>query len=271
MDRVYVGDMEGRLWELSIHTGANLNYIQDDSNGYDSYPLFVTENAAYHPISTAPAIMRLPYTFATGSPFAGLAAGAGGKRALVFGTAGNDWVLSRLSTVKGRVYVVAAMPEDKGIRHHLTYDKVNKPTAAVKGTMNAQGTVKRSGGALFHELAEKERAVGAPQIVGSKIVLTTAFGTTENNFLATNMEGTTHVLDLGTAGGARAVADSGKAAAGGLVLPDGSLITQSMTGIVKVPAASALGTDGVPKTGLAGKRTRARVGAWMDLGRSLAE
>jgi type IV pilus assembly protein PilY1 len=267
MDRVYVGDMEGRLWELSIHTGANFNYIQDESNGYDSYPLFITESPAYHPISTAPAIMRLPYSLA--GPFASLAPGSGGKLALVFGTAGNDWVLSKLPTVKGRVYVVAALPEDKNIRHHLTYDKVNKATLSVAGTMNSNGTAKRSGGSLYHELAEKERAVGAPQIVGSKIVLTTAYGTTESDFFSSNMQGSTHVLDLGTAGGARMVADSGKAAAGGLVLPDGSLITQSMTGIQKVSASSAVGT--VPKTGLTGKRTRARVGAWMDLGRSLAE
>jgi type IV pilus assembly protein PilY1 len=274
-DRVYVGDMEGRLWELSFHTGVNLNYIANVGGTSDSYPLFFTDNAAHHPISTSPAIMRLPYSFGDG-PFKDLEKGAAGKLALVFGTAGNDWVLSKDAEVKGRVYVVAAHPEDIRVRHHLTYDKVNKVPTALATKMDLHGTVKKPeasepGAALSYELAEQERAVGALKIVGGKIVLTTTYGTTENDPFSTNMKGRTHVLDLNASSGAKAVAVSGKSAAGGLVLPDGSLVVQSMTGIQKVLAADALGANGVPKAGLPGRRTPARVGAWMDLGRSLAE
>ncbi|MFL5353789.1 hypothetical protein [Archangium sp.] len=268
MDRVYVGDMEGRLWELSILTGVNLNYFDSVSGGPVSYPLFATENGL-HPISTVPAIMRLPYNLDSG-PFSTLGVGkaAAGKLALVFGTAGPDWVLARNSVTKGRVYVVASSPEDLRIRDQLSYDKVNQVLSDLVGFMSQRGTAK-PGAALFTELAEKERAVGSPKLVGSKIVLTTAYGTTESDPFSSDMQGRTHVLDLSQTAGDKVVSESGKAAAGGLVLPDGSIITQSMVGLQRTPPAALGGA--VPTTGLAGRRTQARVGSWLDLGRALAE
>ncbi|WP_309891475.1 PilC/PilY family type IV pilus protein [Archangium sp.] len=267
MDRVYVGDMEGRLWELSIHTGINLNSF-DGSPKAGSYPLFATQDAQ-HPISTVPAIMRLPYALSEG-PFSKLTVGAaaGGKLALVFGTAGPDWVLARNGSIKGRVYVVASTPEDLRIRDQLSYDKTNPVPYVLGGQMLQRGTT-RPGAGMYVELAEKERAVGSPKLVGSKIVLTSAYGTTETDPFSSDMQGRTHVLDLSKTAANKVVSESGKAAAGGLVLPDGTIITQSMVGLQRAPAAS-LGGE-VPKTGLSGKRTQARIGSWLDLGRALAE
>jgi type IV pilus assembly protein PilY1 len=83
------------------------------------------------------------------------------------------------------------------------------------------------------------------------------------------MQGRTHVLDMSQSAGDKIVSESGKAAAGSLVLPDGTIVTQSMVGLQRTPDNSSLGN--VPGTGLAGKRTPARIGSWLDLGRALAE
>jgi type IV pilus assembly protein PilY1 len=269
MDRVYVGDMEGRLWELDILTGANLNAFSNASAGSGSYPLFSTDDPQ-HPISTVPAIMRLPYALGSDGLFSQLRVGeaASGKLALVFGTAGPDWVLTTNPNIKGRVYVVASSPEDLKIRHQLTYDKTNRVSSSLGPEMARFGTVKQDASVYF-QLSDKERAVGSPKIVGSKIVLTTAFGTTENNPFKSDMQGRTLVLDPGTSKSGVFELPSGKAAAGSLVLPDGTIITQSMVGLQGSGATKPLGE--MPGTGLAGKRTPARIGSWLDLGRALAE
>jgi|GEM_PF-2705039 len=272
MDRVYVGDMEGRVWELSAHTGANLNYFTAGGSPV-SYPLFATQNAL-HPVTTVPAIMRLPYNFDTGSVFAQLGVGskAAGKLGLVFGTAGVDWVLTKTDDkgnpipVKGRVYVAASLPEDLNIRDVLSYDKITPVPFDLRGPLADRGTTK-AGSATFQSLQENERAVGSPKIVGSKIVLTTAYGTTEGDPFATNMQGRTHVLDMNKTAADTVVSEAGKSAAGALVLPDGSLITQTMVGIQRTEP----NTVTVPEAGVAGKRTPVRIGSWLDLGRALAE
>ncbi|WNG58880.1 hypothetical protein F0U59_32235 [Archangium gephyra] len=268
MDRVYVGDMEGRLWELDIRTGANFNAFTNGSGG--SYPLFSTDNPQ-HPISTVPAIMRLPYEMAADSLFSKMSVGqaAAGKLALVFGTAGPDWVLTTNPNIKGRVYVVASSPEDVKIRNQLTYDKVSSVSSTTASDMTRWGNAKQAA-AFYFELDEKERAVGSPKIVDSQIVLTTAFGTTENNPFKSDMAGHTRVRDLRkskTDEGYKSA--SGKAAAGSLVLPDGTIITQSMVGLESTGEQKPAGS--VPGSGLPGKRTPARIGSWLDLGRALAE
>ncbi|HLM46427.1 MAG TPA: hypothetical protein VK458_21340, partial [Myxococcaceae bacterium] len=232
-------------------------------------PLFSTDDPQ-HPISTVPAIMRLPYELGSDGLFARLGVGkaAAGKLAIVFGTAGPDWVLSTNPEIHGRVYVVASSPEDLRIRHQLTYDKVTPVSSSLAPEMARWGTAKK-GAAVHLDLEEKERAVGSPKLVGSKIVLTTAYGTTDTNPFKSDMQGRTHVLDMTRSAGHEIVSESGKAAAGSLVLPDGTIVTQSMVGLQRTAGNSALG--GVPGTGLPGKRSPARIGSWLDLGRALAE
>ncbi|WP_434380494.1 hypothetical protein [Melittangium boletus] len=268
MDRVYVGDMEGRVWELSAHTGANLNYFNVGGSPV-SYPLYSTQDPL-HPVTTVPAIMRLPYSFEAGSIFSGLGVGnkALGKLALVFGTAGADWVLARNDKIKGRMYVAVALPEDLGIRDVLSHDKVTPVPFDLRSPLANRGTVK-SGAVTFLTLEEKERAVGSPKIVGSNIVLSTAYGTTESDPFNSNMQGRTHLVDLNKSGKAadKEIAAAGKAAAGVLVLPDGTIVTQTMTSIQSTPPK----TVEVPLAGIEGKRSPVRIGSWLDLGRALAE
>ncbi|MCY1077206.1 PilC/PilY family type IV pilus protein [Archangium lansingense] len=275
MDRVYVGDMEGKLWELNIHTGANINSFKNGSPKPGSYPLFSTADVADmvsnpHPISTVPAIMRLPYDLDKNSVFPGvdISKAIAGKLAIVFGTAGPDWVLPANPDIKGRVYVVASTPEDLTIRHHLSYDQVNEVDGTTSSQMTDFGTAKKEASA-FMSLEKNERAVGSPKIVGGKIVLTTAYGTTENDPFKSDMQGRTHVINVGQPSQNVVIPGSGKSAAGGLVLPDGAIVTQSMVGLQRIGKDEGL--KDTPKAGLAGKRTPARIGSWLDLGRALAE
>ena len=69
MDRVYVGDMDGRMWELDAITGQNVNGV--DSDGKE-IPLY--NCGLGNPISVSPAII-----------------GIGSHLLVVFGTGGTDW------------------------------------------------------------------------------------------------------------------------------------------------------------------------------------
>jgi type IV pilus assembly protein PilY1 len=275
MDRVYVGDMEGKLWELNIHTGANINSFKNGTASPGSYPLFSTADSMGlennpHPISTVPAIMRLPYELGKDSVFPGveLSQALAGKLAVVFGTAGPDWVLPPNPDIRGRVYVVAAHPEDLNVRHRVSHDQSSEVDSTLSQRMSELGTTKKEASALML-LEKNERAVGSPKIVGEKIVLTTAFGTTENDPFKSDMQGRTHLLNVSQPGQNMSIAGSGKSAAGGLVLPDGSIVIQSMVGLQRIGRDEGLKDP--PKAGLTGKRTPARIGSWLDLGRALAE
>jgi len=72
VDRLYVGDMDGRLWELDAVDGSNPNGTVDVEGVAKQVPLW---NAGVgKPISVSPAIVR-----------------DGGHVILVFGTGGADW------------------------------------------------------------------------------------------------------------------------------------------------------------------------------------
>jgi type IV pilus assembly protein PilY1 len=92
--RLYVGDMEGRVWELDAATGMNTNvvrlgpvcsvsapckYAALDAGATPSQP---------QPISTNVALARLPRAITAGTAFAGY----GGELVALVGTGGADWV-----------------------------------------------------------------------------------------------------------------------------------------------------------------------------------
>lgn len=276
MDRVYVGDMEGKVWELNILTGANLNYFATEGGSTaGSYPLFdnttvsqYKDSVGAQPVTTAPAIMRLPYDLTNTQSFSGLKRTAAGRLALVFGTGGSDWApATKTGVFQGRLYVVATQQEDNVVRRKLTYDVVPVP-ASLKTTLSQVGTTQPDA-LIYRELAAGERIVGAPKIVGSTILTTTAYGNIDTNFMTSSMSGRTHLIDMtkGSGWDAPLPNDSGKSAAGVLVLPNGAIVTQSMTGIQETkPSAVTL-----PKMGLAGKRTPVRVGSWLDMGNAFSE
>jgi hypothetical protein len=96
VDRVYVGDMNGRLWELDTVDGSNPNGTETIGSETKEIPLF---NAGVgYPISVSPAIVK-----------------TNGHIYLVFGTGGTDWAAD------DQTYAIYALDAS---------DKITSPTYA---------------------------------------------------------------------------------------------------------------------------------------------
>ncbi|MGA1870714.1 MAG: PQQ-binding-like beta-propeller repeat protein [bacterium] len=74
VDKVYVGDMNGRMWELDAHDGSNPNGTEEILGVECEIPLYNVGNVN-HPISVSPAIIRNSMNHVV----------------LIFGTGGSDW------------------------------------------------------------------------------------------------------------------------------------------------------------------------------------
>ena len=267
MERVFAGDAEGNVWELNAYTGANINTFKVSDSEYKNVPVFkvsgTEEEMKLHPISTVPAIMRLPSVL--DGKFKTLVNGSNGKLALVFGTGGMDWVLGLNPLAQGRLYVVPTLYEDLNVRRKLTTDvskiDTSKPTEVDLPKYGNSMTLTPS-----VTLSPKERVEGAPKIVGSQILLSTAMGKTAGDYAADNA-GKLHMLNLNNASTSEQdkSIDMGKSAAGVAVV-DGYVVNQTFRGIQKTKEKID-----VPVAGLPGKRTPARVGSWLDTGRALSE
>jgi type IV pilus assembly protein PilY1 len=101
VERVLVGDMEGRLWELDALTGQNVHRIQAAScvpDGLCRFAAYDTRGTttAPQPITSNVAIGRIP------NDAEGELAEFAGRNVLLFGTAGANWVPQ---TVGGTVNV----------------------------------------------------------------------------------------------------------------------------------------------------------------------
>ncbi len=91
--RVYVGDMEGKVWELDSATGMNVNVYFGTSvcTSGCKFPAFSTQSSVTNqqPITTNLGLARIPNLPSTSTsvfaPFAN-------SNILVFGTAGANWV-----------------------------------------------------------------------------------------------------------------------------------------------------------------------------------
>lgn len=92
---LYVGDMEGRVWELNATTGQNMNAFRDTAapacaGPACNYPLYDTRGSSMspEPITSNLAIGRLPGTIAAGTPFTAYR----NEPVMLLGTGGADWV-----------------------------------------------------------------------------------------------------------------------------------------------------------------------------------
>jgi Tfp pilus tip-associated adhesin PilY1 len=147
MDRVYVGDMDGRLWELDAVDGTNPNGTAevtiDGSTVTKQMPLW---NAGVgKPISVSPAITRV-----------------NGHVVLIFGTGGADWAADDQAY---SIYAVDAT------------EKQTSPTYWDPDTEQG-GT-----GTLLwgHTFDVGEKVWSAPTIAAGRIYVATATGTMESD------------------------------------------------------------------------------------------
>jgi hypothetical protein len=177
-DRIFVGDMNGRMWELALTDDPDGNWTTGHSVHIAEYPDPVDPTRTLtkeiplfnadigNPISVSPAIVS-----------------RNGHRLLIFGTGGADWA----SNVKGyHVYAV-----DVTAAGALTQDDKDK---------NCQDTGGAIGAVWSLATAEGEKVWSSPTISAGQIWIVTSFGTMESADPKSDTAGSSNlrVLDLDT-------------------------------------------------------------------------
>ena len=175
MDRVYVGDMDGRLWELDAVDGTNPNGTVEVDSETKQMPLW---NAGVgKPISVSPATIR-----------------DGGHVVLVFGTGGTDWAANNQAY---SIYAVDAT------------DKQTNPSYWNSGT--EQG----GAGTLLWKvsLAVGEKVWSAPSIAAGRVFVATGTGTMESDNPRKDVDGIGKLYSLKLEDGTQAwsISNIGKA------------------------------------------------------------
>lgn len=194
LDRVYVGDLEGHLWELSATTGKNLNfYLVAGSTADDGYslPLFGTQDMvaagadsttkndylvtptqlAQQPLTTPISLGR--FTVVPKGKDALL-----GRISLLQGAMGVDWSIAPFE--QGSVYVVPVSPE-WGLRTTSPITLSQLPNLRLYGVL-------QSGKAWRIALGVNERVFGMPRLVNNEVIFNTAFGSFSGNLSDTAWE-----------------------------------------------------------------------------------
>jgi len=184
VDRVYVGDMEGHLWELSALDGRNLNYLRDSNGDFRSYPLYGTPAMLRRvggvdlPTDTLTAFTALPGTDLAQQP---LTSPIGVGRFTVVptalepymrdrivvaqGTMGVDWSIA--PTQPGHVYVVPVFPEkDARLVEPISRPSLNPLYYGILDQRAFWDT----------ELGVGERVYAMPKIWGNTMFINTAYG-----------------------------------------------------------------------------------------------
>jgi type IV pilus assembly protein PilY1 len=250
VDRLYVGDMEGHLWELSASTGKNLNYFATTSGPYASFPLFGTPAMtgtgadqttkdlftpsggtalAQQPLTSPIGIGRFTVVPTTLEPY------LKNRVAVAQGTMGVDWAIAPFE--RGHVFVVPVFPE--------TGERL-LPPIAVGGSPDPRymGIVSASG-VWDIQLGVGERVYGMPKIVDNKMFINTSIGSFGGDLTASmNDAGSTYQV---TASGNTTVVsnlNTGQKRFGGVLLFGSDLIVTSDVGITRqVGKGQAPGVD----------------------------
>ena len=175
VNRIYVGDQEGHLWELDAATGVNIN----NANSICAAPpcnfaAFDTGSTSANPqpITTNIGIAKIPQHPDLGSDFTAYP----GNTVLLFGTAGANWVPSAVS---GTIHVpfldtVLRVPIYTG-GWNLSHT-INWTTAQAQTYAGTNGVLQELGPGLPHTFAVGERLFGAITIAGSTAYFATANG-----------------------------------------------------------------------------------------------
>jgi type IV pilus assembly protein PilY1 len=160
-DRVYVGDMNGRLWELNAVGLTNPHGTSDDEG--HQIPLF---NAGVgNPISVSPAITR-----------------RNGQVILVFGTGGTHWATVSDDKLY-HVYAVSASAANS-----LPPAQKNDNYESFGGAIGAMWSL---------PLEPGEKVWSSPTIAASTIFIATAGGTLESGNPRSDVDGGGRLIGLG--------------------------------------------------------------------------
>lgn len=249
VDRLYVGDLEGHLWELSAVDGRNLNYLPASVGGFKSFPYWGTPpmdkagvpaaiQDAFTPV-TPPAtgdLAQQPLTSPIGVgrftvvPTA-LQPYLQNRIAIAQGTMGVDWSIAPMQP--GHLYVGPVFPEAN-----------TRLTGTIAPSAKTRDPI--LSGALLDAaiwdtpLEVGERIFGMPKIVGNEIFANTSYGSFSGDITSTlNELGRT--LRIGATGAV--TLDTGQKRFGGALVFGKDVVVTSDVGIVRKPGAA--GTGGV--------------------------
>lgn len=202
--RVFVGDHEGRLWELDAATGKNLNTATTGDCKPEApcqFPAFDTgsSKADPQPITTNIAVARVPPELGDDAPLAAYR----GERVAIFGTAGADW-LAAAEQVQGRVHVALL---EAGRRVPIATGRGTRLDGKTPWSLESARKVAKTSGVLQEvpsfpvQFAKGERVYGAITVAGSVAYFTTATDKVASDVmqLPENGNGHTYTLNLGTA------------------------------------------------------------------------
>jgi type IV pilus assembly protein PilY1 len=248
VDRLYVGDLEGHLWELSAVDGRNLNYLPASTGGFKSFPFWGTPpmvatgdaglDALFKPTSlpNTGELAQQPLTSPVGVgrftvvPTA-LQPYLQNRIAIAQGTMGVDWSIA--PTQPGHLYVAPVFPE--------TNTRVTGTLSPTSKTVDPLLSGVLLDAAVWDTPLEiGERIFGMPKIVGNEIFANTSYGSFTGDITSTlNDQGRT--LRIGATGATNL--DTGQKRFGGALIFGKDVVVTSDVGIVR--KSNAAGTGGV--------------------------
>jgi type IV pilus assembly protein PilY1 len=233
VDRVYVGDLEGHMWELGALDGKNLNYLKNSAGALKSYPLFGTpamsssgveqsiidaytasDGMAQQPLTSPIGVGRFTQVPTALQPY------LQNRIAVAQGTMGVDWSIA--PTQAGHVYVVPAYP--------ATETRLTEPVSTAANPDPLLYGLVLPAASWDTALDVGERVYGMPKIVNNTMFVNTSYGTFTGDISGT-------LSDVGrslqvTASG-RTTVDTGQKRFGGVLIFGTELVITSDVGIIR--------------------------------------
>ncbi len=253
-DRIYVGDLEGRLWELSALDGRNLNYLAGSDGKDHSFPVFgapamtgaggAGANAAtvaLFKVDGATPLSQQPLTTPIGQGrFTSVPSGLGSallnRLTVVLGTMGVDWAIAPYE--RGHLFVIPVAP-DMGTRLTAPVDLSASRDPLKYGLLLPTA-------AWDIPLAVGERVYDMPRVVNNTIVFNTAFGSFAGDITATVTDPGNFKVVTGDSTGSHVTTTANDAKAfGGVLVVDGAVVIttdQKIRQLATPPASLAGGS-----------------------------
>jgi type IV pilus assembly protein PilY1 len=241
VDRVYVGDLEGHVWELDAGDGRNLNYLPASDGQFHSFPLTATAEMTASGADAAtrdlyrvnPSTLALqPLTSPIGQGrFTDVSDALRpyllGRLAIVQGTMGVDWSIAPYEA--GHLLVLPISPE-AGTRVSTPVDLTAARDPLLYGVLQSEAT-------WDIPLHTGERIFGMPRVVNNDIVFNTAFGSFTGDITDTLGDGGNMVIS--SRSGTVNRSNDAKSF-GGVLVFDGQVVITSASSIERManpPAA----------------------------------
>jgi type IV pilus assembly protein PilY1 len=258
-ERIYVGDLEGHIWELYSRDGRNVNYLKGRSGGTDAYrsfPLFgtpqMTGTDATPPADTnttdlyeingsaAPAgLSQQPLTTPIGQGrFTQVPTGKEsfllGRLSLVVGTMGVDWSIAPFE--KGHLFVIPVHP-DQGTRLAEPIDMDGTRNPMLLGILDEDA-------AWQINLGVGERVYGMPRVVNNRVIFNTAFGSFSGDISATATD-PGNLWIVGPTAATSSTASNDAKSFGGVLIIGGDVVVTTDQSIRKLGSAPDVTGGGV--------------------------